>query len=69
MKKLNYTNLFAMFTICFCVGMFCGGLLIQSYVKKCIELRYTQYNEANESSFGSDETLEAKNYIINGETE
>jgi|688.fasta_scaffold309549_2 hypothetical protein len=69
MKKLNYMNLFAMFAICFGIGLLLGAKIIQDYTLKCVEMRYTQYHESNNEDYGTDETLEAQQYIIYGETE
>jgi hypothetical protein len=66
MKKINYTNLFAMFTICFCIGLLLGANIIQDYTLKCVEMRYTQYNQDTNEDYGTDETLSAKDYIIYG---
>ena len=69
MKKLNYMNLFARFIICFGIGLLLGAKIVQDYTLKCVEMRYTQYNKDNCEEYGTDESLEAQQYIIYGEAE
>jgi hypothetical protein len=69
MRKINYTNLFAMFAICFGLGLLLGAKIVQDYTLKCVEMRYTQYNQDTNEDYGTDETLSAKDYIIYGKIE